>query len=98
MTLLHTRDGNYSAVCSLDFKDPPRYYDTFALRDINGKAGFSEYYPIFGSRVSRKALVSQSPVPVKSCWNGIGAQPGLTPSDLVALTLETQPFSMPSPL
>lgn len=74
MTLIHTRDGNYAAVCSLDFKFPPRYYDTFALRDINGKAGFSQYYPILSSRVSRNAFGYKNPIPVKSCWNGIGTQ------------------------
>jgi hypothetical protein len=72
MTLLNTRHGQYAAVCSLDFKSPPRYYDTFALRDSNGKAGFSQHYPIFSSRASSQALIAQDPVPVKSCWNGIG--------------------------
>ncbi|KAI9836737.1 MAG: hypothetical protein M1837_003250 [Sclerophora amabilis] len=71
MALLHTRDGSYAAACSLDYSKPPHFYDTFALRDSNGNAAFSEVYPYFSSRASRKALAYRAPVPVESCWNGI---------------------------
>ncbi|KAH8811218.1 glycosyltransferase family 69 protein [Xylogone sp. PMI_703] len=70
-TLIATRDGNYAAACSLDFSKPPIYYDTFALRDISGAKAVTQTWPYFLSRKSRRALMSNVPVPVKSCWNGI---------------------------
>lgn len=98
MTLLNTRQGQYAAVCSLDFKSPPRYYDTFALRDSNGKAAFSQHYPLLSSRASLRAFVSKDPVPVKSCWNGIGTLLTHPVScSLAQLTVRTQPFSTQSP-
>lgn len=70
-TLLATRDGDYAAACSLDYKDPPIYYDTFALRDSSGAKAATLTWPFFLSRESRKALMANAPVPVRSCWNGI---------------------------
>ena len=70
-TLLATRSGNYAAACSMDFSAPPIYYDTFALRDISGAKAITQTWPYFLSSTSRNALISNSPVPVKSCWNGI---------------------------
>ncbi|RFU33789.1 hypothetical protein B7463_g2534, partial [Scytalidium lignicola] len=70
-TLIATRDGNYAAACSLDFSKPPIYYDTFALRDISGAKPITEAWPYFLSTRSRHAIMSNAPVPVKSCWNGI---------------------------
>jgi hypothetical protein len=54
--LLNTNDGVYAAACSLDYSRPPLYYDTFALRDSHGD----------------EHVMHMSPVPVKSCWNGMG--------------------------
>ncbi|KAF2842036.1 glycosyltransferase family 69 protein [Patellaria atrata CBS 101060] len=71
LTLLNTRDGEYAAACSMDFSKPPIYYDTFALRDISGARSVSLTWPYFLSSTSRHALVSNAPVPVQSCWNGI---------------------------
>jgi len=71
MTLLHTRDGDYAAACSLDFSKPPFYYDTFALRDSAGAKPVTQNWPFFGSYHSRHALMSNEPVPVRSCWNGM---------------------------
>lgn len=71
--LLSTRDGEYSAACSLDFKNPPDFYDTFALRDSEGQEFLTQTWPFFRSRSSRRAMKSNSPVPVASCWNGIVA-------------------------
>lgn len=72
-TLLATRDGDYSAACSLDFAKPPHYYDTFALRDNDGQEAVTSTFPYFRSRASRSAMISGHPVPVQSCWNGIVA-------------------------
>ncbi|CAF9914664.1 MAG: hypothetical protein ALECFALPRED_009665 [Alectoria fallacina] len=72
-TLLATRDGDYSAACSLDFAKPPHYYDTFALRDKDGHEAVTSTFPYFRSEASRSAMISGHPVPVQSCWNGIVA-------------------------
>ena len=71
MTLLETRNGDYSAVCALDFSHPPLYYDTFALRDIEGDPTITMTWPYFLAPESRKAMISNVPVPVQSCWNGM---------------------------
>lgn len=70
-TLLQTRNGDYAAACSMDFEKPPHYYDTFALRDINGNEPLTLDWPYFDSYESRHALFANKPVPVESCWNGI---------------------------
>ena len=69
--MIATREGNYAAACSLDFSKPPLYYDTFALRDISGAKAVTQTWPFFLAAKSRNAMISNSPVPVKSCWNGI---------------------------
>ncbi|KAI9052801.1 hypothetical protein LZ554_003074 [Drepanopeziza brunnea f. sp. 'monogermtubi'] len=71
-TLLSTRDGDYAAACAIDVaSNPHQYYDTFALRDINGDKTASQRYPYFFSSVSRSALYYNQPIPVASCWNGL---------------------------
>jgi len=72
VSLLHTNDGHYAAACALDFANPPKYYDTFALRDDEGHEPVMQTWPYFRSWRSRKALTSNQPVPVRSCWNGMG--------------------------
>ncbi|PBP21609.1 polysaccharide export protein [Diplocarpon rosae] len=85
-TLLATRDGEYAAVCALDIaSDPDTYYDTFALRDINGDKTASQHYPYFFSSVSRSALQASLPTPVASCWNGL-------------ISLDANPFYANPPL
>ena len=70
--LFNTNDGSYAAACSLDFSKPPRYYDTFALRDSEGHGHVMPRWPFFRSHRSRAAMKRLLPVPVTSCWNGIG--------------------------
>lgn len=73
LTLMDTNKGKYAAACSLDFKDPPYYYDTFALRDAQGETGITSSWPYFRSGRSRDGLMRHDEaVPVTSCWNGIG--------------------------
>ncbi|KAI9770184.1 MAG: hypothetical protein M1839_003250 [Geoglossum umbratile] len=72
LNLLDTRGGEYAAACSLDFSKPPKFYDTFALRDSSGREAASQTYPYFSSRASRNAISAGREVPVQSCWNGIG--------------------------
>ena len=71
MTLLHTRDGAYAAVCSMDFKVYPSYYDTFALRDERGDKAASYHWPWFLSPAARAAARRGDAVRVESCWNGM---------------------------
>ena len=73
VTLFNTRDGDYAAACAMDYKLPPHYYDTFALRDDTGLKTISSYWPWFQSPSSREAALANSPIPVVSCWNGIVA-------------------------
>jgi hypothetical protein len=72
VTLLNTHDGDYAAACALDFSKPPTYYDTFALRDADGEEPMMQVWPYFRSRMSRSAIMANKPVPVHSCWNGMG--------------------------
>ncbi|KAK3934056.1 cryptococcal mannosyltransferase 1-domain-containing protein [Diplogelasinospora grovesii] len=73
--LLHTNGGDYAAACSLDFSKPPKYYDTFALRDAEGHEHAMQTWPYFRSSRSRDALKRSQPVPVSSCWNGMVFMP-----------------------
>lgn len=71
VTLLRTRDGTYAAACSMDYKHPPAYYDTFALRDGDGRKTASNYWPWFQAGPARDAALRSEPVRVASCWNGM---------------------------
>ena len=35
--LLQTNNGHYAAACGLDYSRPHLFYDTFAMRDVDGK-------------------------------------------------------------
>lgn len=73
-TLLGTHDRQYAAACALDFSNPPKFYDTIALRDGEGREPLMQTWPYFRSRVSRSAVRQGVPVPVRSCWNGAGME------------------------
>lgn len=75
LELLRTRDGRYAAACALDFETPPALYDTFALRDSDGYEPLTQIWPYFRSAASRNAIITNQPVPVQSCWNGMVAMP-----------------------
>ena len=86
--LLSTRDGEYAAACSLDFSRPPKFYDTFALRDSEGHEALMQTWPFFRSRSSRSAMKRNRPVPVKSCWNGMGTSPSFcNPTQAICISL-----------
>jgi hypothetical protein len=72
LRLLDTNGGEYAAACSLDFSKPPYFYDTFALRDSQGYETIMQTWPYFRSHASRHAAERFLPVPVASCWNGMG--------------------------
>ncbi|KAI5285087.1 hypothetical protein KEM54_000842, partial [Ascosphaera aggregata] len=71
INLLNTRNGTYAAACAMDFARENAFYDSFALRDLNGKTAYSSYYPYITSRLGRTALSRGEAFPVQSCWNGI---------------------------
>lgn len=77
LRLLDTNGGDYAAACSLDFSKHPYFYDTFALRDSNGHEAVMQKWPYFRSYISRHAAERFSPVPVSSCWNGMGGSHAL---------------------
>lgn len=72
LRVLDTNGGNYAAACALDFSKPPYFYDTFALRDSSGHEAVMQKWPYFRSHVSRYTAERFLPVPVTSCWNGLG--------------------------
>ncbi|MCJ1389540.1 hypothetical protein MMC18_002397 [Xylographa bjoerkii] len=72
--LFDTNGGVYSAACALDFINPVKFYDTFALRNTEGDGIGLPFYPFFTPGPSQSALLSGSDsVPVKSCWGGMVA-------------------------
>jgi hypothetical protein len=72
LRLLNTNGGDFAAACSLDFSHPPKFYDTFALRDAEGHEMLMQTWPYFRAKQSRQAMLANRPVPVASCWNGMG--------------------------
>lgn len=56
----------------MDYAKPPKYYDTFALRDADGEEAIMPTWPYFRASASRAAMKNNRPVPVASCWNGMG--------------------------
>jgi hypothetical protein len=72
LSLLGTREGRYSAACALDFHYANEgYYDTFALRDSEGRKSVQRTFPYFRSGDSRAAMLKGMPGRAKSCWNGM---------------------------
>ncbi|PWO24881.1 adrenodoxin [Pyrenophora tritici-repentis] len=71
LRLLNTNGGDFAAACSLDFSRPPKFYDTFALRDAEGHEMLMQTWPYFRAKQSRRAILANRPVPVASCWNGM---------------------------
>lgn len=72
-TLLATNNGEYTAACALDFEYPPFFYDSFATRDIDGNPALLPSWPYFLAQKSYGAILSNSPAPVRSCWNSLVA-------------------------
>ncbi|ORX57989.1 hypothetical protein DM01DRAFT_1400978 [Hesseltinella vesiculosa] len=69
--LLQSNQGDYDAVCSMDFFG--EYYDMFATREIDRQWLGSGNYPYFRDTSSRELLQKGSLVPVYSCWGGMAA-------------------------
>ena len=69
--------ADYLAACTMDFDNPFKFYDTIALRDLEGYGPGIIFYPWFssaGKGQSRKDVLAQKDaVRVKSCWGGVVA-------------------------
>ncbi|KAF1961690.1 hypothetical protein CC80DRAFT_401759 [Byssothecium circinans] len=69
--------ANYGAACAVDFINAFKFYDRFALRDVEGYNPGIPFFPWFtsaGAAMSRKDVLSQTDaVRVKSCWGGMTA-------------------------
>ncbi|KAJ3494477.1 hypothetical protein NLG97_g4054 [Lecanicillium saksenae] len=68
---------HYLSACAMDFNDPGIFYDSYALRDIEGYSPGSQEYPIFsleGSAISRHDMLGETDaVRVSTCWSGMVA-------------------------
>ena len=71
LTLLATNGGHFDVACGIDFHYPPAFYDTFALRDAEGRGPVMATFPYFRSAETRNPILQGVPAPVTSCWNGV---------------------------
>jgi hypothetical protein len=75
LLMFNTNTADYLAACALDYSSPFDYYDTFALRDVEGFATSQTHFPILRNRgrgLSRTDIMAQKDaVRVKSCWGGM---------------------------
>lgn len=73
----HTGRANYAAACAVDFINAFKFYDRFALRDMEGYIPGIPFYPWFtsaGNAISRNDVLSGTDaVRVRSCWGGMTA-------------------------
>lgn len=69
--------ADYQAACAMDYINPIKFYDRFALRDSAGFEAGVPFYPWFtrsGGADTWAAVMGHSDaVPVKSCWGGMVA-------------------------
>ena len=67
----------YGAACAVDFINAFKFYDTFAIRDLEGYSMGIPFFPWFsdaGDAVSRHDVLEQrDAVRVRSCWGGMTA-------------------------
>ncbi|KAG2072083.1 hypothetical protein BDR04DRAFT_1097390 [Suillus decipiens] len=97
--LLETNDGNYDMACGLDFGHFGAY-DMWVLRDRQAKLT-SGIWPYFFDEADYRAMQTDSPAPVFSCWNGIIVFPAdpLIPIPLRSnrtLSTDPLPYDLPS--
>jgi hypothetical protein len=69
--------ANYGAACAVDFINPFKFYDRYALRDAEGFTSGTPFFPWFtnaGAGASRRDVLAQKDaVRVRSCWGGMAA-------------------------
>jgi hypothetical protein len=73
---MQTNNGQHAAACGLDYFRPHLFYDTFAMRDIDGNPMIAILFPFFPQGKTRQQLMAHSTkIQLKSCWNGMGNPP-----------------------
>ncbi|RKP20245.1 hypothetical protein ROZALSC1DRAFT_5427, partial [Rozella allomycis CSF55] len=65
LELIMTRNGNYDAVCPMDYYWT--FYDQFATRDSDGNPASSEFFPYFSSPDTVREFRQFNPAPVYAC-------------------------------
>lgn len=60
INFLATRCGDYAVGCSMDFSKPPKHYDTFALRDLDGFESVSSIFLYFRNKAAGTEWLVQS--------------------------------------
>lgn len=72
-----TGRANYGAACAVDFINPFKFYDRFALRDLDGYNAGIPFFPWTvdaGTGTTRADIIANSDaVRVRSCWGGMTA-------------------------
>lgn len=92
---MQTNNGHHAAACGLDYFRPHLFYDTFAMRDIDGNPMIAILYPFFPEGKTRQQLMAHSTnVQVKSCWNGMGSIPLTHPLTLSISQRRSLPKSL----
>ena len=66
--LIGTNDGDYDAVCAMDFYEG--FYDGWASQLLDGQY-FRRYYPYMGNKEAQDAVINGDIIRTFSCWNGI---------------------------
>ncbi|KAF7369350.1 hypothetical protein MVEN_00263600 [Mycena venus] len=95
--LLDTKGGDYDMACGLDLGHWG-LYDAWVIRDRLGNIA-SKLWPYFLEELGFRAVMTDEPAPVFTCWNGIvafSADPFLSPT-LRTGQLSTSPLSRPFP-
>src|SRR5271154_6633634 len=73
---MQTNEGHHAAACGLDYFRPHLFYDTFAMRDIDGNPMIAILFPFFPQGKTRQQLMAHSTkIELKSCWNGMSSAP-----------------------
>ncbi|KAF2634736.1 hypothetical protein P280DRAFT_474340 [Massarina eburnea CBS 473.64] len=103
-----TGRADYGAACAVDFINAFKFYDRFALRDMEGYNPGIPFFPWFtseGNAISRNDVLSGTDaVRVRSCWGGMTAfeakwfqdRSHLSKKDSISPPATTDPI--PSPL
>ena len=66
--LIGTNNGDYDAVCAMDFYEG--FYDAWASQLLDGQY-FRRYYPYMGNKEAQDAIINGELIRTFSCWNGI---------------------------
>lgn len=66
--LISTNDGDYDAVCGMDYYES--FYDTWVSIGLDGEE-FRHYYPFFINKVAQDIYINGETLRTFSCWNGV---------------------------